>query len=225
MEGNMRTLALAAAFLLGGAGCATVGTLQTAHPIDRGSLQVAIEPGVWAIQHRTVFPHANLAVRYGFGNRWDLGARFGSGGFGLTSKFSLSDSYDEGLSIAVAPSVGGFKAGALSVGASSVHLQVPLLVGLGFGNGNELILGPKVLDWMLFTGLPGLGLHSNVLAVGGSVGLSLRVARGVRILPEIAMVRPILGSAHARVLFVDIGVGSGRPLYQASVGVLLGGEK
>lgn len=212
-----------AALLLGG--CATVGTVQTARPVERGTTQVGIEPGLFGVEDRGWYPAANVSVRHGFGNRFDLGARVGTSGLGLSAKVLLTDPYDPDLAVSIAPSGGGFALGALGVGTKSIHGQLPLLVGIRVGREHELVLGPKITAWSLSASAGAAGTKSLVVGAGGSVGLSLKVAPGVRLLPEVAMVQPVFGSGQAKLLFWQMDVGAGGAIYQGTVGILLGGER
>ncbi len=220
----MRTLLLGFA-AWAAAGCATVGTVQTARPIERGTMQVGLEPGLWRVQDRGWVPTANVSARYGVARRWDVGARFGAGGLGVSTKIALTDPRDERVVVSLAPMVGGFGMGVVGLRSRSMHAQVPLVVGVGMRGGHELVLAPKLTAWML-TGQAGIRRsRSTVFGAGGTMGLSLRVSPGVRILPEIGMVQPIVGRADARILFWNVDVGAGVPIYQATIGVLLGGER
>ncbi|MES2641171.1 MAG: hypothetical protein V4850_16905 [Myxococcota bacterium] len=220
----MRTLLLGFA-AWAAVGCATVGTVQTARPIDPGTVQVGLEPGVWGVQDRGWVPTANLSARYGISRRMDLGARFGAGGLGVSGKFALTDPWDDRMVVSVAPMVGGFGLGALGVGTRSVHWQVPLIVGVGFRGGHELVLAPKVTGWSLSGNAAVARGRSMVVGAGGTVGLSIRVSNGVRLLPEIGMVQPIVGRANGKILWWDINTRAGVPLYQATFGILIGGER
>lgn len=220
----MRTLLLGFAAWLA-AGCATIGTVQTARPIDQGTVQVGLEPGLWGIQDRGWVPTANISARYGVSRRMDLGARFGAGGLGVTGKFALTDPWDDRLVVSVAPSVGGFGLGVLGVGTRSYHAQVPLIVGVGIRGGHELVLAPKLAGWTI-SGSAGVARgRSMIVGAGGTVGLSLRVGNGVRILPEIGMVQPIAGRTSGKILWWQVDTRAGIPIYQATVGILLGGER
>ncbi len=213
----MRVVALVLVGMLCSA-CATFGTHQTARPIDKGSLQVGIEPGMWHVKDSGAAPVANLTARYGFGNRWDLGLRLGTAGVGVSSKFALTNPYSRRWAVAVAPS-----ASTVPMGHWPVHVQLPLLVGLGLGP-HELTLAPKLQGWSHVRTLQANRKRSTLLAAGVSVGGSIRIARGVRILPEVTFARPFVGVLETRAAFSDVELRPGHSLYQVSLGVLLGGE-
>ncbi len=214
----MRALVFAAVATLCSA-CATFGTHQTARPIDQGSLQVGIEPGMWHVKDSGAAPLTNLSARYGFGRRWDLGVRLGSSGVGVSSKLQLTRDPRAALVVALAPSV----TGAPWWGSRPIHVQVPLLVGLGVGP-HELTVGPRLQAWSS-TRPAGLARQRRTLiAAGISLGGAVRITRGVRLVPEVTFVRPLTGALDTRAAFSDVELRPGRPLYQVSLGVLLGGE-
>ncbi len=206
-------------------GCATVGTAQTARPIERGTTQVGIEPGLFGVEGRGWLPAANVSVRHGFGRRWDAGARVGTSGFTVGGKVVLTNPRDPDLAVALAPSAGGFALGALGIGMRSVHGQVPLLVGVRIGRGHELVLGPKVQVWSLSGGRRAARASSTVVAAGGSLGLSLKLGPRLSLLPEVAMVQPFRGAGTARMLFWDVDIADGSPIYGATLGILVGGAR
>jgi hypothetical protein len=111
------------------------------------------------------------------------------------------------------------------VGTHSMHAQVPLVVGIGLGRQHELVIAPKVAVWQLGGSAGVLRSRSTAIGAGGTLGLSVRVAPNVRILPEVGMVVPVFGRANTRIAFWDVDVRSGVPLYQATVGILLGGDR
>ena len=71
-----------------------------------------------------------------------------------------------------------------------------MLVGIRVG-GSELVLGPKIHDWMLIAGSGGTNGSGNLVSVGGTVGFALRLGSGFRIMPEIAVLRPVVASVTA----------------------------
>lgn len=213
----MRTMAYALAALFC-TGCATFGTHQTARPIDKGSFQMGIEPGMWHVKDSGAAPVTSVAARYGFGRRWDAGLRLGTAGFGVTSKVALTSPDSRPLVVAVAPS-----ASVTPWGSWPVHVQAPLLLGFSLGP-HELTVGPKLQAWSAVRSAAKESRRSTVLAAGVSVGGSVRIARGIRIVPEVTFVRQLSGRLETRAAFSDVEFRPGRPTYQVSLGVLLGGE-
>lgn len=173
---------------------------------------------MWHVKESGAAPVTNVTARYGFGERWDLGLRLGTSGVGVSGKFGLGDPYARTLALALAPSVS-----AASWGRRPIHVQVPLVMGLLVGP-HELIVTPKLQAWSSARTIQSRRKRSTVIAAGMSLGASVRIAPGVRILPEVTFVRPFLGSISGRGAFSDVELRPGLPLYQVSLGVLLGGE-
>ncbi|MDP2304917.1 MAG: hypothetical protein Q8P18_02700, partial [Pseudomonadota bacterium] len=96
---------------------------------------------MWHVKDSGAAPVANLTARYGFGSRWDLGLRLGTAGVGVASKFTLTNLRSRTWAVAVAPSVS-----TVPFGQRPLHLQLPLLVGLGIGP-HELTIAPKLQGW------------------------------------------------------------------------------
>jgi len=222
MGEKMRTLLLAIAGLAV-SGCATIGTVQTARPIGRGAVQVGVEPSLWGVEGRGWVPAGNISARYGLTRGWDVGARVGTGGLGLSTKLALTDPRDERFAVALAPTVGSFGFRVLGIRAHSLHAQLPLLVGIGIGRRHELIVAPMIAAWQL-GGRAGPS-RSTVVGAGGTLGLSVRVAPNLRLLPELGLVVPVTGHANTSVGLWELDVRNGVPLYQATVGVLFGGDR
>jgi hypothetical protein len=200
-------------------GCATFGAHQMARPIDKGSLQLGIESGMWHVRDSGAAPVANLTARYGFGRSWDLGVRAGSAGVGVAGKVALTPP-DSGLwVVALAPSLS-----ALPWGTRPIQAQLPLVIGLEVGP-HELTLTPELQAWSRQRNVPSPRRRTAVISAGLSVGASVRIAPGVRLVPEVSFVRPLVGGLRTRAAFSDVELRPGRPLYQVSLGVLLGGER
>ncbi|MDP2316769.1 MAG: hypothetical protein Q8P41_27995 [Pseudomonadota bacterium] len=207
--------------MLLGSGCATIGTVQTARPIERGSWQLGVEQGVWQSESGSLVPSANVAARLGVTNRWDLGARVGTGGVGLSTKLTLTDP-DRSLVLSLAPSIGG--SSPTMIGGRSTHAQLPLLVGLGLGP-HELTLTPKIQAWSLAEAPGPRRGRATIIGAGASVSTSVRIVRGIRLVPELSVVWPMVGRLQAPVPFRSVELRRGQPVYQATFGVLLGGER
>lgn len=209
-------------------GCATIGTVQTAGTLGDGDVQVAMEPALWGHTGTAPFlvPHVNLAVRYGVGERFDVGARFGSSGFEITTKGQVTDPARDGPIVSFAPSFGGASVGGGESRLGVVFLQMPVLLGIPVGAGHELVLAPKVHDWYLFAGALGAEADANLLSVGGSVGFAARAGPRFRILPELAVVVPVYGNLGGAALGFEEQVGGpvagSGVMVQATVGLLIG---
>ena len=70
-----------------------ISAIQSPLPTPQDELDVAVEGGAWMVQvdsETLALPRGNVSLRYGLGERIDLGVRAGSGGLGLGSRPSGS---------------------------------------------------------------------------------------------------------------------------------------
>ena len=220
MIGTLAALTLAS-------GCASIGSMQTADTLGKGNLQFGVEPGVWgaaAIRGDAegfAFTHLDVALRYGVSDTVDIGGRLGSSLAEFQTKFLLTDPSDPSKAISLAPAVSGILIGSGDGGGGYTHLQVPLLFGLKTRGGSEFVVGPRISNATFF----GLGGGSdgmvNILSAGASVGYAARLGKGFRLMPEVAVLVPLVG-ASALDGESDAAVGFGGGLVQLKVGFLFG---
>ena len=102
-----------------------------------------------------------------------------------------------------------------------MHFQLPLIIGIPVGD-NQVVLAPKIHDWFGFGTGGGDGGGFNLMSVGGSIGFAGRVSDNVTILPELALVRPVLISGAAGGSGVSSTIDDSVGLFQFSVGFLIG---
>ncbi|MFZ5468306.1 MAG: hypothetical protein ACOZIN_02615 [Myxococcota bacterium] len=211
----MKSSSLLVAFLLVvAAGCVTPGLYTSPSAIGKGNLQVGIEPALVGAANTSGFafiPMGNLSLRYGISERLELGGRIGATAIELLSKYQFSDPTSDGPTISIAPTVGGFAlaSGGSSGGATSsasvgmFGLQVPVLIGFKTGGGSEFFVGPRILDWLIFSSaggsVGGTGSSAsatlNVVNLGTSVGYYARVSEGFALVPEINLLYPVFSTA------------------------------
>lgn len=175
-------------------GCATFGTFQRADTLGEGGIQVALEPSMWGGSFEGkggMVPQASVSMRYGVGERVDIGARVGTGGFEALGKFQLTDPEYDAVVVSLAPSGGGFGFGSTEASAAILSVQVPLLIGLRIGEDHQLVLAPKVHDWIFFAAAKEGASVAHVVSAGGSVGLAIRLGKRFTLLPEVAMLKPV----------------------------------
>lgn len=206
-----RTLRFLALSLLTMAGC-SVSAVQTARTNGQGNLQVGLEPGVLGAGAGGVggvWPAMDVAVRYGISDRVDLGGRMGSSsGVEFQSKFQLTG--DDGVVVALAPSLITAFVAAGGAGGGFVSVPVPLLVDVPLGE-STLVLGPRLRPTFAYGAGGGVTASGVGLSGGGTLGIALPVADTVKLLPEFGAELPLSGG---------VGVAwSGR------VGVLFGNTK
>jgi len=196
-------LVLAVAALALASGCVSIGGVQTADTLGKGNFQFAVEPGVWsaaAIAEDVdgfLVPHVDFSARFGVSDSVDIGARFGSSLLELQSKFLLTSPSDTGKAISLAPSLAGIFLGAGEDVGGYANVQVPLLIGLKTGGGSEFVLGPRIANTIFFGTVGDNGGIVNILSVGASVGYAARVGNSFRIMPEVALLVPVVGAVSA----------------------------
>lgn len=182
-------------------GCVVFGTFQSARPIEDGAVQVAVEPaatGTWAgvDGHEAVYP-IGLSVRVGLDERTELGVRTGLAMPELQLKRLLSDPSTP-LAVSLAATLGGWVSDLHGIPVLTVGGQLPLLLGVPLGD-HELVFGPKLV-WGFGHGLQD-PLDGFLVSAGTSVGVSLQVAHGFRVMPEVTGLYPVVyvGSWPTRV--------------------------
>lgn len=221
----IRRLALAVAALALASGCVSIGGVQTADTLGKGNFQFAVEPGVWgaaAIAEDVdgfLLPHVDFTARYGVTDSVDIGARFGSSLLELQTKFLLTDVNDTGKAISIAPSLVGVFFGAGDDAAGYANVNIPVLIGLKTSGGSELVFGPRISDIIVFGSGNGDGGAANLLSVGASIGYAARVSEGFRLMPEVAVLVPVLGTATGG---GDAVAGFNGGLIQFKLGMLFG---
>lgn len=220
---RVRSLAVCGVAVACLTGCPSFTTLGLARPLKKGSTQIVIAPeyeNATFVLNGTAFPvtlpQGELAVSYGVSDNFELGAKAWFFGAELNGKFGLiqSPTMDSGMDLAFSPGLSyvGIGAGGGSVNLLTVSL--PLQVGLNFG-GNQLVLSPKVIDYLLVSGGAG-----NLVVAGGSVGLALKLGDELRLMPQVTAMYPLLAAS---------GSGAGTTgfqgvLLQGGISLLFGGK-
>lgn len=217
------------------AGCPSFSTMGTARTLPPGNTQLVVSPQAaytkrWSIaglEQRTdvVFPQLELGIHHGVTENVEVGAKIWVLGFEVDTKLQLgrSQSDSSGIDIAIDPGIGylGFTQGqgigttSLTTSQNSLSLYLPLLVGFNFAGGNQLVLGPKIIEQIILpSSQTGAG---NVLWGGASVGYAWRFGN-FQLLPEVTVVYPmsVVQKPGATFSFSGIAV-------QGGVGLLFGG--
>jgi hypothetical protein len=198
-------LPFAAALVL--TGCASLNAAQTANTLGRGGLQLGLEPAVEGFSGNNgeglaIVPRVDLAVRYGLTDNIDIGGKLGSSLFEINAKFQVTDPNNKALVVSLAPSLGGFVFGSSGDTVGSFTIKLPLLIGFGFGDGNQFVFGPNIQNILVEESggncNPGNGCHGvvgDVIGLGASVGAAFKVSDGFRLMPEVGIMVPIIGVA------------------------------
>lgn len=223
------SLAALGAGLTLSAGCATAVNVQRASTVGKGNFEGGIEPGVWGAVGSAggstaagILPHVDFAFRYGLAERFDLGVRLGSSFVEAQFKGMFTDP-DSSFVVSLAPQVGGIFVGGVSTGGSStgsagiLNIGVPLMLGLKWGAGHELVVSPRVQNWLLLGG----GSVGYVLGVGGSIGNAFQLGENFAIMPEVGVVAPVYASAQGGGAFASTGLNSS-VIYTFKLGLLIG---
>lgn len=184
-------------------GCATGGTLQSAHTLAPGKSQFGVETNIVGVAAKDLpaayIPQVNLTFRYGMVERFELGGRLGLAGLELTGKYQLTPPGAPGITASIAPSVGGLVFGFFNI----VNGQLPVVIGIPLGEGSvaettHVLLVPKLQLTSTFGGIAGVaGGQATALSAGASVGISLKLGETARIIPEATFLYPFYGNASA----------------------------
>jgi hypothetical protein len=217
------------------AGCPSFSTMGTARTIPVGKTQFVVSPQAaytkrWSIgglDQRTdaLFPQFELGIRHGVTEDVEVGAKGWVLGFLVDAKLQLlrSQSDSSGVDLAIAPGVGylGFTQGqslaspSLTASQNSLSFYLPLLVGINFAGGSQLVIGPKLIDQIILpSSQTGAG---NVLWGGASLGYAWKVG-DFRLLPEVTVVYPMSVVQKPGATFNFSGIAA-----QAGIGLLFGG--
>jgi hypothetical protein len=231
--------ALCTVGLLALTGCPSFSTFGLARTLNHGEVQGWVAPGgggaVTINSSSTTnaavgYPLIEGGVRYGITDHVEFGGRLGLNGVNIDMKLAAlrSESMDHGFNLSFAPSVGlnGFGATTSGTGGGgggfigALSIALPILFGIDFG-GHELIIGPRVLDQVLFgavsSGSSGGSTTANIFYIGGSIGVAIRANSVLRIIPEIAIGVPVVESA------ANLNSNTfGALVFQAGVGFLFG---
>ncbi|MDY7231129.1 hypothetical protein [Hyalangium rubrum] len=213
-----------ALLLLQATACVGVTNTLTADTVGKGKTQVAIAPSYVrgmgeGMGEAGFLVGAQAQVLHGVSNTSDVGARltyqraflnddFDSTGADSTvagygaeflSRFQISRSNK--LILSVAPSVGYNRLSAsasqgnvsVSSGINAFQAKLPLLVGVPVGE-HQFVASLSVSDAIFLSGSDELG-NTNTINAGATVGFAARIpGTSVRIIPEVGMLYPLVGS-------------------------------
>jgi hypothetical protein len=211
----MRALFLAGACALL-TGCPSFATLKTARALDPGQLQLTAAAEVLGMTDPNgrgtggVRPGILVGGRYGVASGFDVGFRLEpvAGLFGDTTiQLARGRLFD----LALGPGVGYFQApGPIAYSPKTIEElsseplytiwspTLPLLFGINFGAGHQVILAPRATWYFVQPGNAGGQPRAGGVQtlLGGSLGVSVKTSRTLRVTPEIDVTTPVGWSGH-----------------------------
>ena len=217
--------------LLSLSACPMNGTMQTAETTGAGNFELGIEPGVPGVIITSAedtpfsgFFDFSVSGRYGVSEGVDVGARVGTTGAELLTKFALLPQDDATVLLSLAPTVGGFALGAGGIGAGFINWKLPLILGIPLGD-HQIVLGPRVSGTTIFAAAGSDAAGGTLFSAGTSVGFSIRIGK-MRLLPEFSFSAPFYVAGGATGVGSDgTSIDGGYVAYRAGLGFLFGGRK
>ena len=237
---------------LGLSACPTFVNLQTARALDTGQYEVTSAAGIVGTTSNApnaaaggAQPTMALLGRFGVADGFDLSLKFEPVvGIALGSTIQLVRGK---VDVALTPSVGYFQLpGPVTYGTNisveklslqptyaAIPISIPLLFGYNLSNDTQVVFGPLfsaavVLSQAFYQPPQGTAARTTggtELFMGGTLGVSFKVAKNVRLMPEIDVTRPIswsgLDSSQCGTASCAIIPTAGW-IWQGSIGVALG---
>jgi hypothetical protein len=249
---SSRHLPLVCLLLLGLSACPSFANLQTARALDKGQYEVTSAAAIVGTTSNTpnaasggAQPTMALLGRFGVADGFDLSLKFAPVvGIALGSTIQLVRGK---IDVAATPSVGYFQApGPITYGTNlsveklslqptyaAIPISLPLLFGYNLANETQVVFGPSVsaavvLSQAVYQPAPGGPTRTTggtQLFVGGTLGVSFKVAKNVRLMPEIDVTRPVgwsglssstCGTASCAIIPTTAWI------WQGSIGIALG---
>jgi hypothetical protein len=184
------------AFAAMGSGCASFGTHLSPVPTAKGKTDVEADIDVAVTRRnakRIIYPVPELGLRYGLGERADIGGKVNLSKFGgeINSRIALirSESFDLGI----IPGAGLALASATEKDDTFFAgiFSLPLIAGINFNEDVTLLLGGKLIAQFAMTSSENQGGGAIILYPGGSIGMSIKLGDAFSILPELNVLVPI----------------------------------
>jgi hypothetical protein len=228
-------------------GCMTTSAFQTASVVPGGKVRflaaaedvtvfggtpVGYPPKYEGYGNSSSVPQLETGARLGLGNGWDVGVKGWLLGGQLEAKKELFASGPHVLSLGAAA---GLVHGNVGNGVSASNYYVfslPLFYGVRF-RGSELVISPRLTHVMVPANSIAAGTAGgNALYAGGSVGIAIRLAEGVYLMPEVSWALTLRlagtgpGILHSSLDEEDTSAPEGRLRFlQFGVGFLFGTDK
>jgi hypothetical protein len=232
--------------------CPSFVNLQTARALDKGQYEVTTAASIIGTtsnipnaQAGGAQPTVALLGRFGVADGLDLSLGF-EPVLGINAGATIQLARGK-IDVALTPSFGYFQTpGPVTFGTNmsveklslmpmyaAIPASLPLLFGLNLAHETQIVVGPRlsaafVLSQATFQPAPTSPAKTNggtELFVGATLGVSFKVAKNVRIMPEIDVTRPVnwsgLSTADCGTASCAI-IPSTAWIWQASIGVALG---
>lgn len=207
-------------------GC-SIATLGTALPIDKGTSQVIVAPSAIRVNlsgKPYTGPQVEVGGRYGLSKSVDIGARLWLPGYVVDSRIALrrAPNRARGLDIGLQPGVSYLYIPGGEADSSPLHIasaSLPLLLGWNLGEGRQLVVAPKLIDVVSFSGSVN-GKAANLLTGAVTVGFIWPLSRNFALAPEVGLGKLLLGSVQGFGSDLWMSGMSG----QVSLGFLFGGN-
>ena len=215
-------------------GCASITNLKTARALDKGEyeLTVAMDFGGIAADNLSgwlYYPEFEFAGRFGVTDGFDLGFKLSSYlGVELDATVQLVRG---NFSLALASGV-GFAAPLISFqdvntgDVVSVPVHLDLLAGLSFGEGSQLVFGPGLYAFFTLAESASGDRSTNADAItllgGGTLGVSFALSPTLRLMPEIDVYFPLVGTINSASAFLGTNSVNGAWVYAFALGVTFG---
>ncbi|MEE2902717.1 MAG: hypothetical protein VYC39_10315 [Myxococcota bacterium] len=208
-------------------GCPSTSTLKSARTLDKGKLRFAVAPeySVFSLGGEPLQnPQIELAARYGLTDNIEIGAKLWLPGLQADVKYALlrSEDMNSGWDLSINPGfgyIGGISGTATGEG-SDLHIltfYLPFLAGYNLGGGNQIVLGPKLINQTWLTSEDN-SETINLLYLGSSLGFVWKYSDGVRFIPEVSFGVPVLRTLTG----VGTDASASGILFQAGVAVEFG---
>ena len=207
-------------------GCASIGAMQSADTLGQGKMQVALELSEQANVSRdtlTLYPMFGTAVRVGLFDWLDIGVRVGPSGGEFQPKYRFTPRGSP-LIISVAPSFGVSILDTNGITLRFYNIGVPLLFGIPFAGGHELVLSARFNDQIAYESAGSARGLLNLMTGSLSAGFAARIWR-MKVMPEVAVGVPLWTLSDRYDVEGGTTFGAGRITVQLNLTVMWGGVK
>lgn len=177
-------------------GCASYGSHLVATPLPKGANEVSLNADALLVDRGfgpQILPNPEVGLRRGVAHGLDLGGRLNAGTLELDGRFRVVQTSAFALSV-----VPGLGAGFVPVtnndtGLCNANLLGAVLGGFQLGQGDELVLGPRLISSYAFPATAFRGDFGDarfVHALGGTLGARFFTSDRVALSPAFNFLLP-----------------------------------